>query len=40
MIILLVVFREKNYFGQFDLFRLKAIFYWLVGHGQIEPGHY
>ena len=37
--ILLVVFREKNYLGQFDLFSLEAIFYCLIGHGQIEPGH-
>ena len=39
MKILLVVFREKIHLGQFDLFSLEAIFYCLIGHGQIEPGH-
>ena len=39
MEILLVVFREKIHLGQFDLFSLKAIFYFLIGHGQIESGH-
>ena len=34
MKILLVVFREKNLFGQFDLFSLQAIFYCLIGHGR------
>ena len=36
MEILLVVFREKNHSGQFDV---QGIFYCLIGHGQIEPGH-
>ena len=39
MKILLVVFREKIHLRQFDLFSLEAIFYSLIGHGQIELGH-
>ena len=34
---LLVVFREKS---SFDLFSLQTIFYCLIGHSQVEPGHY
>ena len=40
MTILLVVFQEKTHLAQFDLFSLLVIFYCLIGHGQIEPGHY
>ena len=39
MKILFVVFREKKSFGKFDIFSLEAIFYYLIGHGQIERGH-
>ena len=39
MKILLVVFQEKTYLGQFDLFSFKAILCCLIGHGQIEPGY-
>ena len=40
MKILLVAFlRKKIHLGQFDLFNLETIFYCLIGHGQIEPGH-
>ena len=34
---LLVVFLEKIHLGQFDFFSLQAIFYCLIGHGEIEP---
>ena len=39
MKILLVVFLEKSHLGQFDIFSLSAIFYCLIRHGQIGPGH-
>ena len=32
-------FDKKIYVGQFDIFSLEAIFYCLIGHGQIEPRH-
>ena len=40
MKISLVIFRKKNYLGRFHLFSIQAIFYYLIGDGQIEPGHW
>ena len=39
MKILLLVFQEKKSFGQFDLSSRYVIFYCLIGHDEIEPGH-